>query len=183
MTVLHKGTTSSNPDISQLSSKELGINVTTGEIYLKTWDAIDEAFVLMRHRPLNSFVGLTYTDGELSANLNNTLTSTSVTEALTAAQGKILNDKILTLSNSGKILQVVSKVITTQASQTIGSTDTQLGVGTDYELTITPIGTGSKIKIEYRHFGDSDQADELVLNVLRDTVRVNAPSNDSWAGY
>jgi len=184
MIVLHKGTTSSTPDITQLSSKELGINVVTGEIYLKTYDSNINDFVLMRHRPLNTFVGLTYNEGDLSVNLNNTLNSTSTSEALTAAQGKVLNDKINNLAISGKLYQIQSKVITTQSSQTITTSDTQIGVNTDYELSITTLAANSKIRIDIRYFGEleSKQSQNTVFNVLRGSSRINVSSNDSWDG-
>lgn len=184
MKVLLKGTTSLTPDITKLSSKELGVNVITGEIYLKIFNHDINDFILMRHKPLNSFVGLTYDNGELSLNLNNTLTSTSTTEALTAAQGKILDDKINSINGFKKVYQVQSKIIHTNSVQIINTNDTQVGVGVDYELSITTTTANSKIKIDVRYFGEieSRQSQNTVFNILRGASRINVPSNDSWVG-
>jgi len=76
--------------------------------------------------------------------------------------------------NSGKMLQVVSKPITTQGVQALAANvDTQVGVGVDFILDVVPKATGSSFLIEYRWFGEVDSATDIVFNVHRDGVRVN----------
>jgi len=86
------------------------------------------------------------------------------------------------LGGGGKILQVVGKTITTQGSQAIGTTDTQLGAGSDFQLAITPKGNSSKFIIEMRWFGEMAVQWDNVFNVLRDGVRVNNPSTSNMQG-
>jgi hypothetical protein len=76
--------------------------------------------------------------------------------------------------SSGHILQVVNKTISTQGSQTIGTTDTQIGTGTDFDLSITPKGNGSKFIVSARWFGEVEDAWNVVFNIHRDGVRINA---------
>jgi len=76
--------------------------------------------------------------------------------------------------NTGKILQVVGKTITTQGSQTIAvNVDTQVGAGIDFILNVIPKATGSSFLIEYRWVGEATNVQDIVFNVHRDTVRVN----------
>ena len=75
--------------------------------------------------------------------------------------------------SSGHILQVVNKVISTQGSQTIATTDTQIGTGTDFDISITPKGNGSKFIVTARWFGEVATAWNLVFNIHRDGVRIN----------
>jgi hypothetical protein len=75
--------------------------------------------------------------------------------------------------SSGHILQVVNKTISTQGSQTIGTTDTQIGTGTDFDISITPKGNGSKFIVTARWFGETDVAWNVVFNIHRDGVRIN----------
>ncbi|MDA9097038.1 hypothetical protein N9J50_01755 [Methylophilaceae bacterium] len=80
----------------------------------------------------------------------------------------------ITANNVGSgILQVVNKVISTQGSQTIGTTDTQIGTGSDFEISITPKGAGSKFIVSARWFGEVDTAWSVVFNIQRDGVRIN----------
>ena len=74
---------------------------------------------------------------------------------------------------AGSIIQVVSKTIATQGSQTIGTTDTQIGTGTDFDLSITPKGAGSKFVVSARWFGEVASAWNIVFNIQRDGVRIN----------
>ena len=80
----------------------------------------------------------------------------------------------ISASNVGSgILQVVNKVISTQGSQTIATTDTQIGTGTDFDISITPKGTASKFVVSARWFGESTSAWNIVFNIQRDGVRIN----------
>jgi hypothetical protein len=81
--------------------------------------------------------------------------------------------------SSGHILQVVNKVISTQGSQTIGTTDTQIGTGTDFDISITPKGNGSKFIVTARWFGEVDVGWNVVFNVHRDGVRINTGGSTS----
>ena len=74
---------------------------------------------------------------------------------------------------AGNVLQVVNKTISTQGSQTIGTTDTQIGTGTDFDISITPKGNGSKFIVTARWFGEVATAWNLVFNIHRDGVRIN----------
>jgi hypothetical protein len=76
--------------------------------------------------------------------------------------------------SSGHILQVVSKTITTQGSQSIGTTDTQIGTGTDFDISISPKGNGSKFIFSARWFGETQNAWDIVFNIQRDGVRINS---------
>ena len=88
--------------------------------------------------------------------------------------GAISTGGAVTASNVGSgILQVVNKVISTQGSQTIGTTDTQIGTGTDFDISITPKGNGSKFIVTARWFGEADTVWNIVFNIHRDGVRIN----------
>ena len=80
----------------------------------------------------------------------------------------------ISASNVGSgILQVVNKVISTQGSQTIGTTDTQIGTGTDFDISITPKGAGSKFIVSARWFGEVTAAWNILFNIQRNGVRIN----------
>ena len=88
--------------------------------------------------------------------------------------GAISTGGAVTASNVGSgILQVVNKTISTQGSQTIGTTDTQIGTGTDFDISITPKGNGSKFIVSARWFGEVETAWNVVFNIHRDGVRIN----------
>tara|TARA_R110000751_G_C13726823_1_gene476080 strand:- start:584 stop:1156 length:573 start_codon:yes stop_codon:yes gene_type:complete len=88
--------------------------------------------------------------------------------------GAISTTGAVTASNVGSgILQVVSKTISTQGSQTIGTTDTQIGTGTDFDISITPKGTASKFVVSARWFGEVSGAWNTVFNIQRNGVRIN----------
>ncbi len=73
-------------------------------------------------------------------------------------------------ANVGKVLQVVSLLSTTQGSQTITSTDSQIGL---LSKTITPKGASSKFLVVARWFGEISAAWDTVINVQMDGTRVN----------
>ena len=77
------------------------------------------------------------------------------------------------LTSPGHVIQVVNKVISTQGSQSVGTTDTQVGTGTDFDLSITPKGAGSKFVVSARWFGEVNNAWNVVFNIQRDGVRIN----------
>ena len=81
--------------------------------------------------------------------------------------------------SSGHILQVVNKVISTQGSQTIATTDTQIGTGTDFDISITPKGNGSKFIVTARWFGETEVAWDVVFNIHKDGVRINTGGSTS----
>jgi len=68
-------------------------------------------------------------------------------------------------ANVGKVLQVVSLLSTTQGSQTITSTDSQIGL---LSKTITPKGASSKFLVVARWFGEISAAWDTVINVQMD---------------
>lgn len=85
-------------------------------------------------------------------------------------------------SITGTILQVVSKTISTQGSQTIAVTDTQIGTGDDFQISITPKGNNSKFIVSVRWFGEISTAWEAVFNILRDGARINTTNNLNYHG-
>jgi len=80
------------------------------------------------------------------------------------------------------ILQTVNKVVSTQGSQTINATDSQIGSGTDFDISITPLGSGSKFIISVRWFGEVNNPQDVVFNLQRGGTRINTTSNDAWHG-
>jgi len=94
--------------------------------------------------------------------------------------GAISTSESVSASNVGSgILQVVNKVISTQGSQTIGTSDTQIGTGTDFDLSITPKGAGSKFVVSARWFGEVASAWSVVFNIQRNGVRINTGGSTS----
>jgi hypothetical protein len=80
------------------------------------------------------------------------------------------------------VLQTVNKVVSTQGSQTINATDSQIGSGTDFDISITPLGSGSKFIISVRWFGEVNNPQDVVFNLQRDGTRINTTSNNAWHG-
>jgi hypothetical protein len=90
------------------------------------------------------------------------------------------NDAILTTGDSatdtilapvaGHVLQVVSTLTTTQAVQTITTSDTQVGLLTK---TITPKGANSDFLVVVRWFGECTDSHDIVFNIQQDGTRVN----------
>ena len=78
----------------------------------------------------------------------------------------------------GKVLQVVSVLTTTQASQTITSSDTQVGLLTK---AITPLGANSKFEVKVRWFGECTYGWSICFNIHQDGTRVNI--NGQGRGY
>ena len=79
----------------------------------------------------------------------------------------------------GKILQVVNLVYSTQSSMTIGTTDTAI---TGMNLNITPLGAGSKFRIDVRLFGEMADQQNTIYNLHRNGTRVNTTSNLKYHG-
>tara|TARA_B110000902_G_scaffold11253_1_gene13561 strand:- start:223 stop:744 length:522 start_codon:yes stop_codon:yes gene_type:complete len=82
-------------------------------------------------------------------------------------------------SKAGQILQVVNLVYSTQSSMTIGNTDTAI---TGMNLSITPVGAGSRFRIDARLFGEHGDSWNLVYNIHRDGARVNTTSSLNYHG-
>lgn len=83
----------------------------------------------------------------------------------------------------GKVLQVVSKLATTQYTQALTAlVETELAGAGVFTLSITPKGDNSKFKIYVRHFGEVVASQDEVYNINRDGVRINAQSGDTWSG-
>ena len=78
-----------------------------------------------------------------------------------------------------KVLQVVNLVYSTQGSMTVGTTDTAI---TGMNLNITPLGAGSKFRIDVRLFGEVAGAWETVFNIHRGAARINTTSNLNYHG-
>ena len=71
---------------------------------------------------------------------------------------------------AGHVLQVVSTLTTTQAVQTITTSDTQVGLLTK---TITPKGANSDFLVVVRWFGECTDSHDIVFNIQQDGTRVN----------
>lgn len=78
-----------------------------------------------------------------------------------------------------RVLQVVNLVYSTQGSMTIGTTDTDI---TGMNLSITPVKSGSKFRIDVRLFSESFAAWAFVFNIHRGTTRLNTTSNLNYHG-
>jgi hypothetical protein len=78
-----------------------------------------------------------------------------------------------------RVLQMVNLVYSTQGSMTVGTTDTDI---TGMNLSITPVKSGSKFRIDVRLFGESSSAWEIVFNIHRGTTRLNTTSNLNYHG-
>ena len=84
-----------------------------------------------------------------------------------------------TLQRAGNVLQMVNLVYSTQSSMTVGTTDTDI---TGMNLSITPVKSGSKFRIDARLFGESSSAWQIVFNIHRGTTRLNTTSNLNYHG-
>jgi len=103
--------------------------------------------------------------------------STGITSSGAITQG---GSAVLTTSSTvGKVLQVVNLVYSTQSSITITNTDTAI---TGMNLDITPVGSGSKFRIDVRLFGESANQNNTVYNLQRNGTRVNTTSNLQYHG-
>jgi hypothetical protein len=71
---------------------------------------------------------------------------------------------------SGHVLQVVSTLTTTQAVQTITTSDTQVGLLTK---TITPKGANSDFLVVVRWFGECADSHDIIFNIQQNGTRVN----------
>jgi hypothetical protein len=85
----------------------------------------------------------------------------------------------LTGITTGKVLQVVSVLTTTQASQTVSTSDTQVGLLTK---SITPVGTNSNFLVVVRWFGEVDGSWSVTFNLQMDGTRVNDGGGGSGYG-
>ena len=103
--------------------------------------------------------------------------STGITSSGAITQGG--NAVLTTSSATGKVLQVVNAVYSTQSSMTIGTTDTAI---TGMNLNITPVGSGSKFRIDVRLFVESPNQQNTIYNLQRNGTRVNTTSNLQYHG-
>jgi hypothetical protein len=99
----------------------------------------------------------------------------TITNADINASAGIVGSK---LTGTGKVLQVVNVLTTTQASQTITTSDTQVGLLTK---SITPLGANSKFLISVRWFGEVTTGQNVLFNIQQDGTRVNI--NGQGRGY
>ena len=98
--------------------------------------------------------------------------STGITSSGAITQG---GSAVLTASSTvGKVLQVVNVLYSTQSSMTVGTTDTAV---TGMNLNITPLGAGSKFRIDVRLFGEMASGWETIFNIHRGAARINTTSN------
>tara|TARA_R110000764_G_scaffold203791_1_gene289020 strand:- start:59 stop:706 length:648 start_codon:yes stop_codon:yes gene_type:complete len=113
--------------------------------------------------------------------LDNAITSGKIIDnAITS--GKIINNAVtsskIVAGAAGKIRQTVSVLTTTQASQTVTTSDTQLGLLTK---AITPLGANSKFLVYVRWFGEVNSSHNVCLNIQMNGTRVNI--NSGGRGY
>ena len=78
-----------------------------------------------------------------------------------------------------KVLQVVNLVYSTQSTITLTNTDTAI---TGMNLNITPLGAGSKFRIDVRLFGEMADQQNTIYNLQRNGTRVNTTSNLQYHG-
>ena len=78
-----------------------------------------------------------------------------------------------------KVLQVVNLVYSTQSTITLTNTDTAI---TGMNLNITPLGAGSKFRIDVRLFGEMADQQNTIYNLHRNGTRVNTTSNLKYHG-
>jgi hypothetical protein len=100
----------------------------------------------------------------------------TITNADINASAGIVGSKIN--GSFGKVLQVVNVLTTTQASQTLLTSDTQVGLLTK---SITPLGANSKFLISARWFGEVANVQDVCFNIQQDGTRVNI--NGQGRGY
>jgi len=108
---------------------------------------------------------------------------TSIAEEVTIAALPQMFDAVSTeVGNivTGRVLQVVSTLTSAQTSQSITTTDTQLGGLTH---TITPKGNNSKFLVTVRWFGEVGSGWETYFNIHQDGVRVNSAGGISIGLY
>lgn len=74
----------------------------------------------------------------------------------------------------GKVLQVVSKVVTTRSSQTVTASDTLVN---EMFLSIVPKSSNSIFRIDIRWFGERSDAWDTNFNVTRNGTRINVPTD------
>ena len=74
----------------------------------------------------------------------------------------------------GKVLQVVSKVVTTRSSQTVTTSDTLVN---EMFLSIVPKSSNSIFRIDIRWFGERSDAWNTNFNVTRNGTRINVPTD------
>ena len=118
--------------------------------------------------------GLTIT-GTLSATaFSGALAASNLTGALPAISGAALTN----LPGGGKVLQVVSYLTATQASQTVSTTDV---VVNGISKAITPLGANSKFLVTVRWVGEVSSAWDAIFNIQMDGTRVNM--NSQGRGY
>ena len=112
--------------------------------------------------------------------LNKIGTASILDNAITS--GKIINNAVtsskIVAGAGGKILQTVSVLTTTQASQAITTSDTQLGLLTK---AITPLGANSKFLVYVRWFGEVLEPYNVCFNIQMNGTRVNV--NSGGRGY
>jgi hypothetical protein len=80
----------------------------------------------------------------------------------------------------GKVLQVVSTLFTAQGSTTITTSDTATNPAITH--TITPIGNGSKFRIDIRWFGETTEAENATAHVHRNGARINEANSSNNHG-
>jgi hypothetical protein len=103
--------------------------------------------------------------------------STGITSSGAITQG---GSAVLTASSTvGKVLQVVNVLYSTQSSMTVGTTDTAV---TGMNLNITPLGAGSKFRIDVRLFGEMAGGWDTMFNIHRGAARINTTSNLNYHG-
>jgi len=152
-------------------------NVTvTGHLALGT--IADEDVVITQDSTERTITGSgTLESGELLSSKETDLTG------MTGVLGSVVTGSPnLNLGNAtfpaGHVLQVVSTLTTTQASQTITTSDTQVGLLTK---TITPKGANSDFLVVVRWFGEAATSQNIIFNIQQDGTRVNV--NGGGRGY
>lgn len=106
-----------------------------------------------------------------------TLPSNTGTIITTGSTGGVIPKAALP---SGSVLQAVSFRTGTQGSTTLTTSDT--ATNPVIEKTITPVGNGSKFRIDLRWFGETSGAWEIVAHIYRNGVRINETNTTNVHG-
>ena len=85
-------------------------------------------------------------------------------------------------AGGGKVLQVVSKLLTTQSSTSTSGSPVRVGGSSGMVKSITTQGTNSDFLVTIRWFGEHNKPRDSVMNIEMDGSPVNAPGTNRWQG-
>ena len=108
------------------------------------------------------------------------LAAGNISGSLPAIDGSALTGTVASgRMPAGSVLQMVNLLYSTTGSMTILTTDTVI---TGMNLSITPVKSGSKFRIDVRLCGETASAWDTVFNLRRGADRINTTSNGLYHG-